>query len=200
MSTQYRVKDPDKAHYITTTIVDWADVFTDIRQKSAIIESLRYCQQNKGLEIYAWVLMSNHLHMLCRGQEGYNLASIIRDFKKFTAKKIIANIKEGSEDKKAPLLELFSNACSHLKRDQDYKVWQDGYHGVEIFSNKFIYQKLNYIHNNPVRTHIVEKPEDGQMWKPTFEQACEAVQQRKELCRYGRIVGSGADTSTIDQL
>jgi REP element-mobilizing transposase RayT len=84
----------------------------------------------------------------------------LRDFKKFTSKKLLQNIIEEPESRREWLLEHFSKACSHLKRDQEYKVWQDGYHAEEVFSNKFIYQKLNYIHENPVKEKIVENPED----------------------------------------
>ena len=160
MSTKYKAKNNDKAHFITITTVEWIDVFTRLNQKVAIIDSLKYCQQQKGLEIYGYVLMSSHLHMLCRAKEGYELANIIRDFKKFTSKKIVKLIKEEPESRREWLLELFLKACAHLKREQEYKVWQDGYHAEEISSNKFIYQKLNYIHSNPVKDQIVKKPED----------------------------------------
>lgn len=160
MSTKYKANDTDKAYFITITTVSWIDVFTRLNHKYAIIDSLRYCQQQKGLEIYAYVLMPSHLHMMCRSKEGFVLSDIIRDFKKYTSKKIIQNIKEEPESRREWLLDLFSKACVHLKRDQEYKVWQDGYHAEEISSNKFIYQKLNYIHENPVKDKIVEKPED----------------------------------------
>jgi len=160
MSTKYKAKDNDKAYFVTITTVNWVDVFTRLNHKTTIIDSLRYCQQQKGLEIYAYVLMPSHLHMICRAKEGFELSNIIRDFKKFTSKKIIQNIQDEPESRREWLLELFSKACEHLKREQEYKVWQDGYHAEEISSNKFIYQKLNYIHDNPVKDRIVEKPED----------------------------------------
>lgn len=160
MSTKYKAKDNDKAYFITITTVSWVDVFTRLNHKTSIIDSLRYCQQQKGLEIYAYVLMPSHLHMICRAKQGFELANIIRDFKKFTSKKIIQNIQVEPESRREWLLNIFSKACEHLKRDQEFKVWQDGYHAEEISSNSFIYQKLNYIHNNPVKDKIVEKPED----------------------------------------
>lgn len=160
MSTKYKVKDNDKAHFVTVTVVEWIDVFTRLNHKTTLINSLKYCQHQKGLEIYAFVLMPSHLHMLCRAKEGYELSSIIRDFKKFTSKKIIQNIQQEPESRRGWMLDLFAKACGHLKREQEFKVWQDGYHGEEISTNKFIYQKLNYIHNNPVKDKIVEKPED----------------------------------------
>lgn len=160
MSTKYKAADNEKACFITITIVEWIDLFTRTNHKNSIIESVKYCQKNKGLEIYAFVLMPSHLHMLCRAKEGFDLSNIMRDFKKFTARRLIQNIKEQPESRRQWLLELFTRSCAHLKRDQEFKVWQDGYHAEEVFSNKFIYQKLNYIHNNPVKDAIVERPED----------------------------------------
>jgi REP element-mobilizing transposase RayT len=160
MSTKYKAKNNNKAYFVTITTVGWVDVFTRLNHKNTIIESLKYCQQQKGLEIYAYVLMPSHLHVLCRAKEGHELSDIIRDFKKFTSSKIIQNIQKEPESRKEWLLELFKGACEHLKRTQEFKVWQDGYHAEEVSSDKFIYQKLNYIHNNPVKDKIVEKPED----------------------------------------
>jgi REP element-mobilizing transposase RayT len=121
---------------------------------------LKYCQQAKGLEIYAYVLMPSHLHLLCRSKEGFQLSDIIRDFKKYTSKKLIQNIKEQPESRREWMLEQFLKASEHLSRGQEYKVWQNGYHAEEVYSNKFIYEKLNYIHKNPVVDRIVEEPED----------------------------------------
>ena len=66
MSDKYRIRDNDKPYYITTTTVGWIDVFTRLNHKKVIIDSLNYCVKNKGLIIYAWCLMSNHLHMICQ--------------------------------------------------------------------------------------------------------------------------------------
>ncbi len=116
--------------------------------------------KGKGLEIYAYCIMSSHLHILCKAKDGYLLSNIMCDFKKYTSKKIIDAIINYPESRREWLLEYFKKACSHLKRKQEYKVWQDGYHAEICSSNKFIRQKLNYIHNNPVIDKIVENPED----------------------------------------
>lgn len=150
---------PDTAYFVTTTTVGWIDIFTRPEQKQVIINSLKYCQRHKGLEIFAYCLMSNHLHMICKAEEGL-LSDIIRDFKKFTSKEIIRTIEESPESRRKWMLDLFEKACEHLKRDQQYKVWQNGYHAESLISAKFIKQKLNYIHNNPVKDRIVENPED----------------------------------------
>ena len=159
MSTKYKAITTEDAYFITITVVDWIDVFTRLSQKKVIIDALRYCQQNKGLEIYAYVIMSSHIHLLCKGTDAFILSDIIRDFKKFTSKKIIRTIIEEPESRREWLLNSFEKACAHLKRNQEYKIWQDGYHAEHIYSNSFIKQKISYIHNNPVEELIVSSPE-----------------------------------------
>lgn len=97
--------------------------------------------------------------MICKAEVGL-LSDIIRDFKKFTAREIISTIEEYPESRREWMLDLFKKACEPLKRDQQYKVWQSGYHAESLITEKFIRQKLHYIHNNPVKARIVENPED----------------------------------------
>ena len=86
MSDKYKIYDGQNAYFVTLTVVDWVDVFTRKAHKLQILKSLKYCQQFKGLEIYSWCLMSNHLHMIVRAVGQQTLSEILRDFKKFTSK------------------------------------------------------------------------------------------------------------------
>ncbi|MEZ4721122.1 MAG: transposase [Flavobacteriales bacterium] len=160
MSDKYKAVDDDNAHFVTITVVDWIDLFTRNSLRNVVIDSLKYCREHKGLEIYGWCLMSSHLHMICKAAEGYKLSDIIRDFKTHTSKKIIETIINKPESRREWLLEAFSKACEHLKRDQKFKVWQNGYHAEEIRTNAFLTSKLDYIHQNPVKDGLVESPED----------------------------------------
>lgn len=160
MSTKYKATTTDEAYFITITTIGWIDVFTRLNQKYTIVNALNYCHQNKGLEIYAYVLMSSHIHLLCKATNGFILSDVIRDFKKFTSKKILETIKEEPESRREWMLDYFQKACQHLKREQNYKVWQDGYHAELVETNWFIKQKVNYIHSNPVKDKIVALPED----------------------------------------
>ena len=144
MSTKYKATTTEEAYFITITIVGWIDVFTRVNQKNNILNALNYCQKYKGLEIYAYVLMSSHIHILCKATLGFVLSDVIRDFKKFTSKKILQTIKEEPESRREWLLDYFQKACQHLKREQHYKVWQDGYHAELAESNWFIKQKIDY--------------------------------------------------------
>ncbi|TZF81857.1 transposase [Pedobacter sp. BS3] len=155
MSHQYKVRNAEGIYFMTLTIVGWIDIFTRIEYKSIIADSLNYCQQEKGLIVYAYCLMTNHIHLIAAAEPGYKLSEIIRDFKKFTNKQIIQQIKTNNESRAEWLLNKFEYAGKYLQRVKDYKVWQDGYHGVELVSNYFIDQKLDYIHQNPVKAGIV---------------------------------------------
>lgn len=147
-------------YFLTLTVVDWVDVFTRPKYRYLIVESLTFCQQNKGLEIYGWCLMSNHLHLLAGAREGYNLSDILRDFKKHTSKQIIDLIKEMPESRREWMLNRFEYAGKNDKKIKYYKFWQDGNEAKEIHTNKFLDEKLDYIHNNPVEAEIVQSPED----------------------------------------
>lgn len=160
MSTKYKATTTENAYFITITTVGWIDVFTRLNQKNNIINALQHCQENKGLEIYAYVIMSSHIHLFCKASDGFVLSNVLRDFKKFTSKKIIQTIIDEPESRREWLLDYFKKACCHLKRAQQFKVWQDGYHAEHIYSNSFMKQKIDYIHTNPVKDKIVSLPED----------------------------------------
>jgi len=158
MSEKYKFYDPSGIYFVTITIVGWVDLFTRSELKHVVIDSLRHCQNEKGLVIHAWCLMPSHLHLIISSEN--NLSDILRDFKKFTSKELITTIKRTNESRKGWILDLFSEVADHLKRVKNYKVWQDGNHPEILTSAKFIRQKLNYLHNNPVMDEIVDEPED----------------------------------------
>lgn len=148
-------------YFVTSTVVDWVDVFTRQEYKHIILDSLRYCQTNKGLIIHAWVLMSNHLHMVVSTDGSNILGDIMRDFKKFTSKKILSAIEQNvQESRREWLLDRFCFAGMNNKRITNYHFWQDGNYVEEIYTTEFLQQKIDYIHNNPVRAEIVIHPED----------------------------------------
>jgi REP element-mobilizing transposase RayT len=159
MSTGYQIIEQDKLYFVTLQVVDWVDVFSRECYRKIIVENLCYCINHKGLEIYAWVIMSNHVHLLVKSEKG-ELSNTLRDFKSYTSKVILTEIKEGHESRKEWMLRQFKSATLRHKRNAEYQFWAHDNHAEYLFSNKFIEQKLNYIHNNPVRAGIVLKAED----------------------------------------
>jgi len=156
----YFIKDQNAVYYLTFTVVDWVDVFTRNEYKTVIADSLNYCIDNKGLEVFAWCLMSNHLHLVCRATEGFQISDIIRDFKKFTAKTILDKIKTEPESRMDWMLYRFEFAGKFDNRISKYRFWQDTNHAIQLDNTELIEQKINYIHDNPVRAMIVGRQED----------------------------------------
>lgn len=148
-------------YFITSTVIDWMDVFTRPLYKHILVDSLGYCQANKGLDIYAWVLMTNHLHILAGVRDNISIGDVLRNFKKFTSKKIINAIQENpQESRKEGLLNRFNFRAANDKKITGFKFWQEDNHVEKINTYEFFKQKCDYIHQNPVKQEIVERPED----------------------------------------
>ncbi len=146
MSEKYKIFDPDKPYFVTFTVVDWIELFCIDKYADIVVNTLKFCQVNKGLELYGYCIMPSHVHLIARSPNN-PLGSVVRDVKKYTAVMII---KELISDNNQAYLNIFREAGSRISRNKKYKIWQDGYHPEEISSNKFFIQKLDYIHNNPV--------------------------------------------------
>ncbi len=159
MGFKYIISDQSKVYFLTFTVVEWVDIFSRQIYKDIIIDSLRYCQINKGLNIYAYVIMTNHVHLLVNC-ENEDLSDIVRDFKKFTSKKILETIQNEKESRKRWMLNLFSFEATKHTRNTNYQFWIQDSHPELVYSNKFIKQKILYIHNNPVKAGIVRNPEE----------------------------------------
>ena len=169
MSEKYKIHDPEGIYFITTTIIDWVDLLSRPIYKGIIIDSLKYCVQAKGLRVYAYVIMSNHMHAIV-STDAEPLEFIIRDFKKFTSKQFIRAIQESNESRTFWLLKKFAFAAGRINRGVNYKIWQDGYHPVLLDKAEMIQQRLDYIHQNPVKAGYVYEPEHY-VYSSAFEYA-----------------------------
>ena len=158
MSTGYQIKDQSALYYLTLQVVYWVDVFTRPTYKDILIESLIHCQKEKGLEIFAYVIMSNHLHLIVRSETS-DLSGTLRDFKKYTSKKIVEAVEESTESRKNWMLRLFMHAAKRQNKIGTYQLWTHENHAIQLFSNAVIQEKVDYIHNNPVRGKIVYNAE-----------------------------------------
>ena len=104
--------------------------------------------------------MSNHLHLVVSAKN-HNLSDVLRDFKKFTSKQIMAAIMNNpKESRKEWMMEIFRKEGQKNSRNSGFQFWRQDNQPQELYSPAFIFQKMNYIHNNAVEAGIVEKPED----------------------------------------
>lgn len=162
MSSKYKIGDGQYAHFVTFTVVNWIDVFTRDEYRSIIIDSLNYCVQHKGLLVHAYCIMTNHIHLIISTKDAdTNLAFIVRDFKKFTSYKLLDTIRHNPfESKREWMLWMFERTGSKNASNERCQFWQNGYHPVELSNVALAEQRLDYIHNNPVRAGFVLSAEE----------------------------------------
>ena len=159
MDIQHRITG--EVYFVTDTVVDWVDIFSRPIYKHIVLDSLTYCQQHKGLIIYAWVLMTNHFHALVGSTGEYKVSDIWRDYKKFTSKEILRVLTvESTESRREWMLNRFEYGGKHDKRIKNYRFWQEGNNAQIVVFNDFFEQKFDYIHQNPVKAEIVNRAED----------------------------------------
>ena len=159
MSDKYKT-EAGKLYYVTFTIVGWIDVFTRKEYVYDLMKNIKYCQENKGLEIYAYVIMSNHVHMIARSTM-QPLNVLLGNFKSYTSKQLITQIESNSqESRKDWLIHMFKFYGKGNSQNEEVQFWQNGNHPIELRSWEIIKQKMNYLHNNPVKQGIVANPQD----------------------------------------
>jgi REP element-mobilizing transposase RayT len=149
--------NPDYLYFVTTNAVRHAHLFKRDVIKRILVDSLHYLRTNGRVKLFVFVIMPNHNHLIAKFSEEYTLSDFMRDFKKFTARQIFGqNLAEENTKTLAFLRQ------EGLAVKQEYKVWEDGFDARDIFSTKFLQQKMDYIHHNPCqpRWKLVENPED----------------------------------------
>ena len=156
----FKIRDQQAIHFITFATVQWIDVFTRSDYVNIVIDSLAYCQKEKGLLVHAYCIMTNHLHLII-SSPSHNLSDIIRDFKKFTSAKILKAIEENNkESRKNWMLWIFKKAGENNERNNNYQFWQQDNHPIECSTADILQTRMNYLHENPVRAGLVWRAED----------------------------------------
>ena len=158
---KYKIHNQKGIYFLTLTVVGWVDVFTRATYRDIVLDSLKYCMEEKGLVVYAYVIMSNHVHLIAQSaSETQTLSDIMRDFKSFTAKQIKKSIEDvqTGESRRDWLQYLFGYFAKSNQRNRTFQFWQSDNHPIELWSPRVIEQKLAYIHWNPVNAKIVASP------------------------------------------
>jgi REP element-mobilizing transposase RayT len=154
----YNIINPTGLYFVTCTIVDWVDVFSRCSYRDILIDNLNFYHRQRGLQIYGYVVMTNHMHALLRQPEG-SLSDTLRDFKKMTARTILETMKTEPESRREWILHRFEWNAGKRQNRGFHQVWTADNHPIEIWSRAFFDQKLNYIHMNPVRAGWVSQAE-----------------------------------------
>lgn len=143
-------------HFLTITTIEWIDIFTKPQYFQVIIDSLKYCREHKGLLLYEYTIMMNHLHLIAAVKEGGKLSQIISDFKKHTTREILKLLER---DNRKYILNLIKNSFAR-KEGYEKQIWQRENYPEEMITEKFFEEKVNYIYGNAVKKGYVENPEE----------------------------------------
>ena len=161
MSRNYKFHNPEGVYFVSFAVVGWIDVFIRNIYKDIILDSLKFCQEKKGMEIYAWCIMTSHIHLIFRSIYGQKPELLLGDFKRFTSNTIVAAITNNPhESRKEWMLAGFAKAAAKSSNVKHLQLWRHDNKPIELWSNKVIDEKIDYIHNNPVEEGLVARPED----------------------------------------
>lgn len=142
----------NQPHFLTCTVVNWIAVFSKPDLAQILLNSLDFLQRHQRLALHGYVIMENHLHLIASAE---NLSREIAAFKSFTARSVIDWLKENQTEY---LLKQLKFHKKLHKTTQEYQLWQEGSHPQAIFSQQMFSQKLEYMHNNPLRRGYVDDP------------------------------------------
>ena len=138
--------------FVTVTCLDWKSLLQSDSRKQIVVNSLRFLAINGRAMIYAFVIMPNHLHAIWQFYGGHQGGNVLRDFLKYTSQQLLRDLAEEDQG-------LF-HMLEVNKRDRKFQVWKRNSLRIPLWSNKVFDQKLNYIHQNPVRAGLCNQPED----------------------------------------
>jgi putative transposase len=150
--TRYKIFENEYPYFVTETIIRWFPFFANPEVVKNILDSLEFMQKERRITLYAYVIMENHMHMVLSSER---LSGELGDFKSFTARKIIDYYQRNGMEK---ILQSLSEGKAPHKTDRKFQFWQEGSHPQQMRTREIMYQKIEYIHFNPVRRGYVDNP------------------------------------------
>jgi putative transposase len=134
---------PEHLYFITASIVGWKPLFSEIEHAEIVLNSLAWLRQEKRMSLFAFVLMPTHLHSIVLPLDR-PIGNLLQNFGSFTAHKILQKLRE---ENRKDLLDFFH--AQRRNNSQEHGIWQD-IQAKNIYTEKFLFQKMEYIHQNPV--------------------------------------------------
>ncbi|GAB4253964.1 MAG: hypothetical protein Kow0065_00530 [Methylomicrobium sp.] len=151
--SRYTITEPNKPHFLTCTVLEWLPVFTRPETVQIVLDCWQYQCKEQGMKLYGFVVLENHLHFVAQSER---LDKCVHSFKSYTARKIIDYLDKHRVERILTRLRFAKRAH---KTDRTHQFWQEGTHAELILNDEMMRQKLEYIHNNPVKRGYVAKPE-----------------------------------------
>ncbi len=149
--SRYKFGTINAPHFLTNSIVNWQPAFAFPPHAQIILDSWHHLQKHDGLKLHGYIIMEDHIHWMATHD---NLPKTVSRFKSFTARKIIDHLKTNGPPRL--LRELSFDKKAH-KSETQYQLWQEGSHPQQINGLEMANQKLDYMHQNPVRRGYVDE-------------------------------------------
>jgi REP element-mobilizing transposase RayT len=158
--TRYRIVENDYPYFMTSTVVAWLPIFSNPAFAEIVLDSWRFLQRERGVAIFGYVILENHLHWIASAKGSLeDLSDQVGRFKSFTARRIIDEMEASGYSTLLDELRFFK---MRHKADQEYQLWQEGSHPQQIQNDEMMVQKLEYMHGNPIRRGYVD---DATHWR-----------------------------------
>ena len=157
LSRNYKFHNKEGLYFVSFATVYWIDVFVHPVYSDIVVDSLKFCKSNLGMEVYCWCIMPSHIHLIFRAKQN-NPDAILGRFKEHTSKTIVKEIQANiQESRKEWLLWMFKRAGFKSSNVKNFQFWQHHNQPIELWSPEIIDQKAEYTHNNPVVAGFVDE-------------------------------------------
>ncbi len=161
MSRNYKFRNPEGLYFVSFAVINWIDVFTRNEYKDIMLDALRYAINHKSMKLYAWCIMTNHVHIVFDVSGSNKPELVLGDIKRYTSRKLTVAIANNlQESRREWMLLQFEAAAQQSSNTTKYQFWRHDNRPIELWSEAIIKQKINYIHNNPVEEGIVFQAQD----------------------------------------
>ena len=167
--SRYKIIDTNYPYFVTCTILHWIPIFTRPETVKVILDSLKYLQKDVSLKVYAFVILENHLHLIVQSED---VSKDMARFKSYTARNIIDYLKQNKAKSILEQLKFYKKAH---KTDRDFQLWQEGMQPKQIQNADMMREKINYIHNNPVKRGYVDEPRHWRYSSARIYEGCQGL-------------------------
>jgi len=139
--------------FYTATCLNWHHLLRSDERKWIVLNSLKFLVTEKRIYLYAFVIMPNHLHLIWRVRTEWVHKDVEQMFKKFTAQKLKFHLTDNGFHQE---LQLYQST----QVDRIYQIWERRSYKAEVISREIGEQKLDYIHDNPVKAGLCQVTTD----------------------------------------
>jgi len=152
--SRYKFHEEHYPYFVTSTILEELPLLSNLYIAQILLDQFVFMQNEKNITLYAYVIMPNHFHAVVQGND---LANGLRLTKSYAARRSLEHLKVNEHTRW--LNKLKWNKRRH-KAGRTFQFWEEGLHPKQLTSVDMVNQKIEYIHQNPVKSGFVGNPTD----------------------------------------